>query len=486
MSTRIKMTNTMTMQEQIEISGLEIMSSLSSSSSSSSSSSQLQWNSTNQWSPLLGGGRDGLACVTLRGDGNHGAGQTIVVIGGQMHRVGCTTSIIVWDPSTKRWRNGPNLNDKRSDLVAVVCREKVYAIGGYGGSSNNFIVWDTIESIPVSSLLETTETSTTTRQNNSQWTRLQCRLSSPRKKCAVAIVHNRYVVILGGLARNNTTPLSSVDIMDTAPHQNNNDNGEPTIVAGPSMNWSRFAFGAAVMDNRIFVVGGFVDYVRSTSVESLLQPQDKDHTSSTSKASCTFPNSSWRVEQQLNLSTGRASHAVAKLGSCLVVAGGCIYDGTWRSNSVEVLDIQQAIVWSLPDLTIQRPNGCSMVTLSDSLLVLGGNSSEDFIESLALTAYRKRDRCYGFLKFLIEIEFLGRPTTNLQFPMCLTGIGNQILGGDCCSIICEQQKKTGQPPKKSSSLGFLRRWLRETKLSRRRPRCNAICCWAVSSKTEMT
>ena len=79
-----KMTNTMTMQEQIEMSGLEILSSLSSSSSSSSSSlsSQLQWNSTNQWSPILGGGREYQDCVTIvRGSGeNDATGQTIVVI----------------------------------------------------------------------------------------------------------------------------------------------------------------------------------------------------------------------------------------------------------------------------------------------------------------------------------------------------------------------------------------------------------------------
>ena len=114
------------MQEQIEMSGLEIMSSLSSSSSSSSSSfsssssssSQLQWNSTNQWSPLLGGGREFQACVTIEsGNENGSGGQTIVVIGGRMHRVGYTNSVIVWDPSTKRWRNRPSLNDRRQDLT---------------------------------------------------------------------------------------------------------------------------------------------------------------------------------------------------------------------------------------------------------------------------------------------------------------------------------------------------------------------------------
>ena len=232
-----KMTNTMTMQEQIEMSGLEIMSSLS-SSSSSSLSSQLQWNSTNQWSPLLGGGRESQACVTIESGNENGAGgQTIVVIGGTMQSDSYTNSVIVWDPSTKRWRNGPSLNDRRRDLVAVVCRGKVYAIGG----DNNNTTLDTFDSIQVSSVLEMTERTTTTRQNNNQWTRLQCRLSSPRLHCAAVTIHNCYIIILGGVNVMGQ-PLSSVDIMDTAPphnNNNNNSNGEPTIVAGPSMNFAR-------------------------------------------------------------------------------------------------------------------------------------------------------------------------------------------------------------------------------------------------------
>ena len=157
------------------------MSSLS-SSSSSSLLSQLQWNSTNQWSPLLGGGQEYQACMTIvSGNENGAGGQTIVVIGGQMHRVRCTNSVIVWDPSMMEWRNGPSLSVGRANLVAVVCHNKVYAIGGYGGDNNyhGYTILDTIESIQVSSLLEMTETMTTTRQNNSQWTRLQCHLSSP-------------------------------------------------------------------------------------------------------------------------------------------------------------------------------------------------------------------------------------------------------------------------------------------------------------------
>ena len=289
----------------------------------------------------------------------------------------------------------------------------VYAIGGFGGSNNdNNTTLDTIESIQVSSLLEATETSMTTRQNNSQWTRLQCRLSSPRNKCAAVVVHNRYIVILGGRIDMGQL-LSSVDIIDTAPFHNNNK-GEPTIVAGPSMNLTRYAFGAAVVDNQIFVVGGWVNSEPSSSVESLLfqqEPQDKDHSNSNSNMSWTFPNSSWRMEPHLSLSSPRTSHAVAKVGSCLVVAGGHYIDDKIQTyTTVEVLDIQRGVVWSLPNLTIQRPFGCSMVTLSDCILVLGGVDSEDCVESFALTVYQKHKRCFKFLKFLIEIEFLGRPT----------------------------------------------------------------------------
>ena len=147
----------------------------------------------------------------------------------------------------------------------------------------------------------------------------------------------------------------------------------------------------------------------SNSVESLLfqqHPLDKDHTNSNSNARCLFPNSSWRVEPHLTLSTTHICHAVAKVGSCLVVAGGM------TGVIVEVLDGQQDIVWSLPNMTIEQPFGCSMVALSDCLLVLGGPGSVDSAESLALTVSQKHERCYKFLKFLIEIEFSGptRPT----------------------------------------------------------------------------
>ena len=62
---------------------------------------QLQWNSTNQWSPLLGRGWTYQACMTVvsgSGENDAGATQTNVVLGGEIMQ--STNSIIAWDPST--------------------------------------------------------------------------------------------------------------------------------------------------------------------------------------------------------------------------------------------------------------------------------------------------------------------------------------------------------------------------------------------------
>ena len=401
------MTTAPTMEEHIKLSGLEVTPS-SSSSSSPSPSSLLQWNTANQWSPLLGGARQWQACVLV--NGNHGmnasdedvTSESIVVLGGDIEQDGdITNSVIVWDPSTQQWRNGPNMTEKRLGFAAVVCQDKIYAIGGMNG---DFQRLDTIEWIQVSSLLEQETERSNSRQSNSQWTMLPCQLSSPREGCSAVVVHNHYIVIMGG--------VETVDILDTAPYNDNNNNGEPTIIAGPAMNAPRYSFGAAVVDNRIFVVGGEVDGCSSSSVESLLfHNMENKNTTATSINSNTinsiFPSSlSWMKEHHLTLSQGCYNHDVVKLGSCLIVAGG-----NFRNDDlflVEVLDVQQGIVWNLPNLTVPRYWGCSMVALSDCLFLLGGDCNDDRVLLLNLSIYRKHQQCYKLVSFLIAMEFFSQ------------------------------------------------------------------------------
>ena len=129
----------MTMQEQARLSGLEFL---------DDSSSAPQWSTTREeYKPLLGGWRNGHASVVLDNDNEV---QSIVVLGGETKDNPATNSVIVWDSSTKQWRQGPSLKQVREYLAAETCNGKVYVIGGW---NRNRHCLDTIECIDVASLL---------------------------------------------------------------------------------------------------------------------------------------------------------------------------------------------------------------------------------------------------------------------------------------------------------------------------------------------
>ena len=119
------------------------------------------------------------------------------------------------------------------------------------------------------------------------------------------------------------------------------------------MNSPRSDFGAAVVGNSIYAVGGMTNNGnRLDSVEVLTFNVDVD---SIGDASTVFgKSSSWTMSKDLVLSMGRYGHGVpvAKIGNCVVVAGGYGIDD--KTNSVEVLDPYRHVVWHLPDMTVAR------------------------------------------------------------------------------------------------------------------------------------
>ena len=340
-----KLAPSMTMQEQARLSGLEFL---------DDSSLEPQWSTTREeYPPLLGGWRLEHASVVVENDNEV---QSIVVLGGATKG----HSVIVWDSSTKQWRQGPSLNKKRCYVAAETCNGNVYAIGGWNGHN-----LDTIESIDVASLLANTESS------NRHWNTLSCRLSTSRYGCAAVVVHDRYIVIMGG--DNGSKVLSTVEVLDTL---------QKKIVplSGLTMNSPRCYFGAAVVGNSIYAVGGINNNGNKLdSVEVLTFNVDVD---SIGDASTVFgKSSSWTMSKDLVLSMGRYGHGVAKIGNCVVVAGGCGVDGT-RINSVEVLDPYRHVVWHLPNMTVAR-SYCSIAVLSKNIVVLGGQNHAS-LETLAL------------------------------------------------------------------------------------------------------
>ena len=197
-----------------------------------------QWN-VNDWPPLLGGWRRHHASVVLDHPEQHENAQTVVVLGGYKQSQGYTNSVLLLNlaEESKKWREGPPLNDNRAYHAAVVCSGGVYVIGGHNGSSP----LDSIERIDVENLYSGSSAISTCNQ----WTTLNCRLSTTRHGCSAVMVYNRYILVIGGYNRNY---LSSVDIVDTAVQ------GNHTVILGPSMEVPRYDCASAVVGHRIFVV----------------------------------------------------------------------------------------------------------------------------------------------------------------------------------------------------------------------------------------
>ena len=211
----------MTLKEQAHKSGLFL------------SEERVEWNE-NDWPPL-----EGLEGGFLAFHASVVLDYTVVVMGG-VKREGATNSVLVLNLAerNKQWRVGPPMNKSRNGLAAVGCNGGIYVMGGYNGNT-----LDCIEQINASDLLEQSSTSSSTHE--SHWTTLNCRLSTRRNGCCAVVVHNRYLVVMGGW--DGEQSLSSVDILDTS---------NQTVIAGPNMTAPRLFCASAVVDHRIFVVGG--------------------------------------------------------------------------------------------------------------------------------------------------------------------------------------------------------------------------------------
>ena len=317
-----------------------------------------QWKS-DSWPPLLGGSRYYQASVVVNGENKEQ--QTILVIGGDTVK-GPTNSVLLMalEKDTKEWREGSSLNKKRRGHAAVVCNGSVYALGGY--CTGRFL--NSIERIDLVDLLK----SPCTTNDKKHWTALNCTLSTPRSACQAAVVHDRFVVVVGGY---NGECLSSTEIIDTA------EQTQHTVIAGPSMTTPRCLSGMAVVGHRIFVIGGYTGSFRLNSVEYL----DLDMNFS-------FPPSSkWKVHKNLLLSVRRKGHAVAKVGTCLIVTGG---DDDEILKSVEVLDTKRNVVFNIPDMIVER-KAHSVVSFPDGIAVIGG-LREDSCDTLSLMEMREHTK----------------------------------------------------------------------------------------------
>ena len=308
----------------------------------------------NDWPALLGGEREYHASVVLdhpeEHDNDDHKRQTVVVLGGWQPDQGIVNSVLVLNlaDSNKQWREGPPINKSRQGHTSVLCNGGVYVMGGYADNS----MFDCMERIDANDLLQSSSTSSSSKK--SHWTTLNCRLSTGRCGCCAVAVHNRYIVVIGGYSDHD---FSSVDIVDTRHH---------TVTAGPSMNIPRSYCASVVIGNRIFSVGGYTG--RSVEYLEFSKPGDNEETKKQTGLTLSSFSSPWITHSDLVLSNARSPCAVAAVGSCLVVAGGC------RNSTVEVLDTHHNRVWNLPPFGDDR-TGYNMVTVANHVAVISGFGS---------------------------------------------------------------------------------------------------------------
>ena len=326
--------------------------------------------------------------------------EIVVLVGGGTDYNKRNSVLLLKDIEDERrathWQEGPPLNQGRIFLSAVVCNGHVYAIGGHGDITSSV---DTVERIGLEDLLSSSSTSSksTFRDNGdiqkTKWETLKCRLSSPRLDSSTVVVHNRYILVVGGKSRLGDASLLSVDIIDTATSEQGST--DPCcIFSGPPLTVPRTRFGMEVVEGRVYVVGGCYSHSSHIcdSVE-YLDLSDSGHgvDNKITLSSKVWSGLSWTKHKELKLFDCRSDHAIVRVGSCLVVSGGTIYRGNGcvkGAGTIEILDTKRNKVWKLPLRTPCCGFRHSLVTRSNGIVAMGfvakGSSRNEF------TFYKER------------------------------------------------------------------------------------------------
>ena len=296
----------------------------------------------------------------------------------------------------------------------MVCHGALYAIGG----ANDESTLSTIERINIEDLVSS---SVASHRDNQQWKTLDCRLSCDRKGCAAVVVHDRFIIVAGGVGEDDDF-LSSIETIDTC------SKSQCFVISGPHMNVARSAFGMAVIGSTIYAVGGRRQYEPAPVVGSVVLDEDEwdwlddyePYVSSVeyldvddwlkegppSATSVSTSTMSWQIHKALSLRTPRCDHGMVRVGSCLVVVGGHKIGDS--CHSVEALDTQRNVVWELPEIQGAVGGVYNVVAISSGIILINGwySTHQDSGERLSLVDMNSM--CFAQLMALGKASMLTR------------------------------------------------------------------------------
>lgn len=201
--------------------------------------------------------------------------NVIIVAGGLGDTV--LSSVLIWDLSTKTWRKGPSMVEKRVAAAGVCLADGMTFIicGGVCGTQK----FPSCESF-----------------DGTAWSAAGS-LSTPRGDHAIVLYKDKPVV-LGG----NTPTIT----LNTAEQYDQSTNSWAPF---PSFSVPRCIFGAAVVLDKIYIVGGGTCIVRSLCDERMSSVE-------------VFDGDAWSTLSSALPSGPRSSHAVVSFQDKLVVIGG--------------------------------------------------------------------------------------------------------------------------------------------------------------------
>ncbi len=179
-------------------------------------------------------------------------------------------------------------------------------------------------------------------------------LPTGRSAFSTAVVDGKIYVIGGTLLENESSGpfgLSTVEVYD--PHNN-------SWKKVADMPMPRSNAGAAVVDGKIYVVGGLAATDRrmeSTKILKVVEVYDPQ-------------TDTW--ERKQDMSQPRLSFGIGVVGREIYVMGGAnFFENQWRLDHVEVYDPDTDVWHNRPSLLTRR-DGFETAVVEDSLYVIGG------------------------------------------------------------------------------------------------------------------
>lgn len=269
----------------------------------------------------------------------------VAAVDGQIHVVGgydTRRSSYVYDIASNTWTAGPALPRGTDNVAAVSAGGRVLAIGGEAGTALQVLdtasrVWSAGPSLP-----------------------------GVRFASAAARVGARVHVVGGWNADNSASAsLASQVVLDL---------DRQTWGSGPALATARNAAGAAVIDDRLYVVGGRSPGIRANDQRSLGSMEVLSPGAAAWVAAPALP-------------TPRAGLAVVALGGHLYALGGEATPGG-VSDAVERFDPASGQWSALPAMPL-RSHGLGAVAVGGSIYVMGGfTAPADAVGTESAALYR--------------------------------------------------------------------------------------------------